>query len=280
MDPESFRLSLMSGLSYSLLISSAMWGITSIQIVSYYHTFKTDPLYLKIAVGSLWVCETLSLALHAATLYDLIFYRGTFSFVPLKLYVAAAFASIIQTSVQILYAFRIYKIWAKIYIPLMCWTGSIYCLGAGLAMYFILMGHTVAKGFQLAQKYNWLVFSWYSVAAAVDIAITLSMCYILRRNRDQIRKRTLRMLDKLVLWTVQTGTVTSLMALAIVATYDTIWTRLIWFDLTIVITPLYTLTMVALLNGRSLLRTIGGDGVDVISTFDLGSVGRTQEPTC
>jgi hypothetical protein len=52
MDLEYFRLSLMAGLSFSLLIGSAMWGITSIQIVSYYHAFKTDPLYLRIAVRS------------------------------------------------------------------------------------------------------------------------------------------------------------------------------------------------------------------------------------
>ena len=69
MDPESFRLSLMSGLSFSLLIGSAIWGITSIQIVSYYRTSKTDPLYLRIAVRS----SSISVQLFVGTvLYRLV----------------------------------------------------------------------------------------------------------------------------------------------------------------------------------------------------------------
>jgi len=274
MDPEAFRLSLMSGISFSLLVVCAMWGVTTIQIVSYFRTFKTDPLYLKIAVGSLWVCETLFIVLKAATLYDLMFRSDPFLSIPLNMYVGGMFATIIQSIVQIIYAFRIYKVWAKIYIPLLCCTGSIYYFGASFAWYSVLIGQGVEKIIQLSQVYNWLVCSCYSVTAAVDVVITLSMCYLLRRNHDHIRKRTLRMLDKLVLWTIQTGTITSLMAVAVVGTYyrDTIRGNSAWLALSNVSTALYPLTMVALLNGRSFLRKIDGDGlVEVMSTLHFES---------
>ena len=62
----------------------------------------------------------------------------------------------------------------------MCWAGSIYCFGAGLTYYLINLNRPVDNFLQLEQKYNWLVSSWYSVTAAVDIVITLSMCYLCR----------------------------------------------------------------------------------------------------
>ena len=135
MDPESFRFSLMSGISFSLLVASAMWGVTTIQIISYYRTFKTDSLYLRIAVRSLsiyqwtiveivlyrlvscgekcvfrgwptlnaWkrVCETLFIALNAATLYDLMFRSSPFLTIPLTMYVGSMFASIMRSIVQV-----------------------------------------------------------------------------------------------------------------------------------------------------------------------------------
>ena len=245
-----------------------------------------------------------------------------------------------------------------------------YCFSAGLAFCFLTVNTTLERFIILERKYKWLLPSWYSVTAAIDITITLSMCHLLRKDRDRLRKRwaelsfpllflifvrTLRMLDRMVLWTIgkflrslvndirsrwtETGTVTrffsfhlesaawfktshpSLMAIAIVATVgplpktlDTIificdiqvryrpecrcmdsliynhynlWVLKakgfeVWpmkmFSISVDIDRLVRVSrgfgnlrpiylFLPRLNGRSLLRTMRGDGIDMFTTI-------------
>src|SRR6266478_4917511 len=47
------------------------------------------------------VCETLSIALYAATLHDLMFPGGSSVSIPLKMFVGGMFTSIVRTTVQV-----------------------------------------------------------------------------------------------------------------------------------------------------------------------------------
>jgi len=291
MDVDVFHVELMSGFVPSVVIGGAMWGITSIQTISYYRNFITDPHYLRITVGVLWICNTAYLILQTSSLYDLIRISasGSSYAVPLTMFIATVIGTFVHNLVQVIYAIRIYRIWPAIYIPLICWAGSLYSFVATVIYCCFTMKKNVEEFILLKRKYDWLVYSWFSISAAVDIVITLTMCYLLRKNRDQIRKRTLRMLDKLVLWTIQTGTGTSLLALAVVVTYDAAPNPGICVGVSIVLINLCPLTLVALLNGRTLLKNADDEEFDafdssappVLSTqvvLDLSDVESVSKP--
>ena len=62
MDPV--RLGVLSGTEVGLVISSAMWGITTVQTVAYYLRFKSDSMYLKVAVRTNLTNDKLKLNFH------------------------------------------------------------------------------------------------------------------------------------------------------------------------------------------------------------------------
>jgi len=216
----SSLLDLASGLLAGVVICSAIWGVTSSQVVSYYRTFKEDSMFLKMAVGCIWLLDTMFVILILASIYQIMFSADRSVFVPLATSLAAIILGIMQNTVQAFYALRIYMLWKSIYVPLICWVAAAYSLGASLAISALTVNKS-AQQFQAIQlNFNWLFRTWFTVTAINDIVITLAMCFVFKKRQVFASRRTVRMLDKLVLWTFQNGLITTLVALLIVASFD------------------------------------------------------------
>jgi len=270
----SSLLDLASGLLAGVVICSAIWGVTSSQVVSYYRTFKEDSMFLKMAVGCIWLLDTMFVILILASIYQIMFSADRSVFVPLATSLAAIILGIMQNTVQAFYALRIYMLWKSIYVPLICWVAAAYSLGASLAISALTVNKS-AQQFQAIQlNFNWLFRTWFTVTAINDIVITLAMCFVFKKRQVFASRRTVRMLDKLVLWTFQNGLITTLVALLIVASFDilnapnTSQTFIgVWLAITAIAGTLYPLTWIAMLNGRALLRSTLEDSSPGNNTF-------------
>ncbi|KAJ7636317.1 hypothetical protein FB45DRAFT_1024441 [Roridomyces roridus] len=114
---------------------------------------------------------------------------------------AVLFASPITTSVQGFLTYRIYIVGGnRLILPGIFWgiatirlIGCLAIFGTGVQMRSLL----VFEG-----QTGWLMTSLWAVASANDIAITISLVYLLFRQRSEIQQRTVPLVDKLIMWTL------------------------------------------------------------------------------
>ncbi|KAK2464709.1 hypothetical protein APHAL10511_003285 [Amanita phalloides] len=176
--------------------------------------------------------------------------------IPLMINVGSIFASFVQSLVQAIYAQRIYRLSRSLFIPIACWIVILYNLCAGITYSMVVANKSPEEFLLLERKLHWLLVTWYSAMGIVDMVITVTLCCILLRLRRSSRcnsQRAMNILDTVVLWTIQTGMVTSLLAVAVVVVYCSVSPPGAWIALTLGITSAYALSLVTLLNGRSLL---------------------------
>ncbi|KIL60962.1 hypothetical protein M378DRAFT_873327 [Amanita muscaria Koide BX008] len=248
-----------------LLLSSVLWGIASVQAVIYYRKFKSDTVLVKVAIGVVWFADTMYIILEATSQYQIM--HGIFNMSRYLVSVALVFSASMQSVVQVVYAFRQYRLSNQLWIPLICCTGAAYEF-ITLVSYGVLV---LNENFLVNQiRYRWIITPSYIVYPIVDAIITGTFCYQLTKDRQQVMQQTKRIIDKLVLWTIQSGLITSLIAIAIVIMNLTLQgTNPLFLVLTMMISNLYPVTLLASLNARSQLRSMNERANDEITSFNL-----------
>lgn len=165
--------------------------------------------------------------------------------------VSAFFDGLVGALVQTFFAYRIYTLTGKWYITVVSWLGS----ATGFAMTFaitIISFKTQVATFSI--QYSWLVTTGLVMLLFVDIVNTVSLCTYLRIERTGFSS-TDSMLNKLFLWTLETGLLTSLAALLMVVLLLTEKSTTLWICISIFYAKLYSNSFMASLNGRQYLRT-------------------------
>ncbi|KAJ7805619.1 hypothetical protein B0H14DRAFT_2879377 [Mycena olivaceomarginata] len=85
-------------------------------------------------------------------------------------------------AVQGFFTYRIYAFTKKLHIPVLSWSLS-----------FVRF---------LGSQWGWLLTSVWCISAANDLTITTSLVTNLIIHRSRIHKRTVPLIDKLIMWTI------------------------------------------------------------------------------
>ncbi|KAF8888551.1 hypothetical protein BD779DRAFT_448716 [Infundibulicybe gibba] len=285
------------GLEVGTILAAIGNGVLILQMVIYFQQFRGDPKLLKITVSMIWLASICLLILDIHVLYSTtVTNHGT----PIKLVkfpisfaVGASVGAAIHSSIQAVYTYRLFKFTGNIYLPAICWVLSIYVLGSGITFSVLLT--TNSSGVRLSkQNWSWLFYSSFGVASTADLLIASSMFYYLRKGRNSgVPQRTRQIVDKLMVWTVETGFVTSIMGVCVVIIYVAYPRTNTWIGLYLPLTVLYPITMIALLNSRvsagqnlslvdslhfPTILTVGDDDEKgVISSTQNGSVTKYSQ---
>ncbi|KAI0742509.1 hypothetical protein C8Q80DRAFT_911038 [Daedaleopsis nitida] len=113
------------------------------------------------------------------------------------------------------------------------------------------------------------------IVFVVDFILTTTLLYNLRRARRNGFSSTNLMLDTLITYTVSTGLLTSVFA---VASFIFLWTNpedLIWFSFTLLGTKMYSISFLTMLNSR---RSIGSRA-NLVDSFENGNIHARAEAT-
>lgn len=158
-------------------------------------------------------------------------------------------------------------------------TGTIFILillslGFGLACgaeTFIL------KDFNNFVVFRWGVGSWLGASAACDLLVAGSLCWTLWHSKTGF-KPTDSLLDRLIVWTLNTGLLTSIVAVIDLICFGTM-NNLIHFAFNVTLAKLYANMFVATLNQR--LRTrrrTNVSGIDYESENGLAKPSKRFNP--
>ncbi|KDR74781.1 hypothetical protein GALMADRAFT_280165 [Galerina marginata CBS 339.88] len=267
----------LGALLVGLLASCCLFGISTTQAYIYFSHFHKDRFYLKTLVVLVWSWE---LAHYVCLFYSFYFFAvvgyGNPNFLlnaPTAFNVAIGISGVISTLVQTFFADRIRVLSEKLFIPVVCWTLSLVRLGTA----FLTMSEAIKTPavIPFAVEWKWLVVLTLAVGLAVDVTIAVSLSYYLKTKNKKLNPRTSFVVDRVTRWTIETGLLTSLTALAVLICYVTMPRNFIWLGFYQVMARVYSNSLLASLNGRRILRKSAepdfNSGYSRITRFGDGS---------
>ncbi|KAJ6546339.1 hypothetical protein B0H10DRAFT_1736755, partial [Mycena sp. CBHHK59/15] len=178
-------------LQIGVLVSYALFGVTTTQTYIYYTKFPDDTRQIKLMVAFIWLCELA----HAICIGHTIYVTTISDYghpehlvrAPESLSTAILFSGVVGPCVQAFFSFRIYMLSKSLYIPCICWTLSFLRMVGSVAV-FILALQMVSLASYEAQ-WGWLLNTILAIGAAVDLIIASTLVYLLSKQRDLAHKR-------------------------------------------------------------------------------------------
>ncbi|KAH7907142.1 hypothetical protein BJ138DRAFT_1116942 [Hygrophoropsis aurantiaca] len=233
-----------------------LFGIVTVQTYRYYRKYTGDFLGLKVMVASVWILllgHLISAAIGVYTIAVLNF--GQISVedlvtlpMPMGFASSILFSALPAPITQGYFAYRIHVISKRIYIPALSWLVSLMRLIGSFAI-----GSHVIKNKNSLQtvlaEFPWLVEGIFMLGAVGDTLIALTMCYYLKHERSSALAPTAKILNRLMRYTIETGSLTSVVGLTVVICFKTM-DNLAWFGMYLIVAEVYANTLLANLNAR------------------------------
>ncbi|KAJ7863799.1 hypothetical protein B0H14DRAFT_3443889 [Mycena olivaceomarginata] len=194
-----------------VLVSYGLVGVVTAQTYIYYCRFPNDSPKLKALVAFVW---------YVASTVD------EYPPSPRSLGTAILFCAIISTCA--FFGFRIYAFSGKLYIPILIWIMASLRLLAGLGN--LISGLRMASMADHNRHWLWLFEFVWSISTATDLTIAATLVFHLHQQRKKVDKssRTVALVDKLILWTIETGALMSLSTIATLACFTIMRHNLIY----------------------------------------------------
>ncbi|KAI0717411.1 hypothetical protein C8T65DRAFT_737992 [Cerioporus squamosus] len=255
--------------------TSCLYGITLVQTYIYYKRNSSDPTYLKLLVFFLWVLDSLHLALITHSLY---FYAVTnFSnLLELMIPTWSILSQIVVTgvsdgTVRGIFCQRVWKLSNKNWLLCLAIVVSSLVVFSG-SIAFAVKGYvgslqsifrdpwsdmnstrfSIASFADLSQISDILYVS-LGAGVVADVLIAASMCVLLAKRRTGFA-RTDSMVRVLMMYSINTGALTSLCAMLCLVTYANMPNDFVFIAFYFVLPKLFLNSLLATLNARRPLR--------------------------
>ncbi|EGN96777.1 hypothetical protein SERLA73DRAFT_184936 [Serpula lacrymans var. lacrymans S7.3] len=149
--------------------------------------------------------------------------------------------------VNLCFIWRAWLLSEKLWIAICLGVVSTVRLGFGLTNCSLSFRYAEWKSFR-EHVYPTMVVGWV-ISVLADSCIAFVLCYYLRKHRSGLR-RTDSVINRLLLYTINTGVVTSLFGVVVVLTFLTVPTILVFIAFVQVQSKLYAISLFATLNSR------------------------------
>ncbi|KAJ7850998.1 hypothetical protein B0H13DRAFT_2360417 [Mycena leptocephala] len=238
-----------------VLVSYVLFGVTTTQTYIYFSRFSEDSPKLKALVAFVWVCEVahalcIGHTLYTITISDYMHPERLAGAAPISLEMAVLFHGIIASCVQCYFAFRIYKFSQSLYIPIFCWAMSFLRMLGDIGIVVTAVPMTALGTYEV--QFRWLVTALWSVSTVNDFTITATLVSLLYIQRSNAQRRTAALVDKLIVWTIETGMLTSLAGLGSLAFFVAMPENFIWLAFFTVVSRLFSNSLLALTTLRAM----------------------------
>ncbi|KAJ3555620.1 hypothetical protein NM688_g2477 [Phlebia brevispora] len=243
------------------LALSLLFGITIAQTYTYYGRKKEmqDGLLLRCLVALLWVLDAFHFAIVSSAHYHYVINNyGQSTSIQYLTWRSSTIVLVTACSDLIVRSIFICRIRAlsvgNVMIVVGLCIGSLVNFCASIAFashtYLLLL-------FREYDMYSWMVYIALASAAVVDVALAFTQCLLLKRHQKRsssTRLRSSSVIRTLMLYSINTGLLTSICAICCLVTYVTMrWNHI--YDVFYWLSPtLYLNALLATLNARKGLR--------------------------
>jgi hypothetical protein len=252
-------------------VGGVLFGVATTQLYLYHVSFPKDPFWIKSLAYFVWLLEFgHQVSLSHAVYVVLITNYGDASIltnVPSSTTAMNILSLLIAFVVR---GFYIYRVWNFSRSWLLA-TGLLLVslAGAGVFAWNIAIQYRMGNNLiAFGREYTWLIITSAAVAASSEILISFSMCWILFRERQANSiQSTMRAVDQLIIWSLETGVFTSGLLIATAICAYMFKNSFIWAGIWFIAYRAYSNSFFAVLNGRTKLRSYFG-----VSHVDFSTV--------
>ncbi|KAF5371406.1 hypothetical protein D9615_009697 [Tricholomella constricta] len=251
----------MGSMLIGVIVSAVLLGISLVQTFYYYINYPKDPWYLRSLVAVTAVFDMVHLGMISHTVYHYLIsnYNNPRSLELLvwSVLMEALFTGVTGALVQCFYLTRVWLLSNKS-IFLTVFILLIVLANAGLGTVWVVLSMQLETYDELL-TISPITISINALSAAADVLIAASLCIMLHRARTGF-KRSDSMINRLMLFVVNTGVLTSCCAVASLISLIASPLTLVYASFYFCIGRLYTNSFLATLNAR---RTLTGKVDDV-----------------
>ncbi|KAJ7128581.1 hypothetical protein C8R44DRAFT_778255 [Mycena epipterygia] len=251
-----------------LVFATFLFGIETLQTFNYYRDYPKDVAMLKILLAYT-ICGW-----HAMYLMTVTFYGQPQHIMapPRSLVFTILLHGIIHMSVETFFAIRVGMLSTRWPITIL------FCLLNLLCLVFYLVQFTLSwmvPDLSRLPRVQWVFLTVSSIGAIVDLGIATSVVYHLWRVRRSHWKETTKMVDTIIIWTIETTMITSIASILKLIFFLT-GPDLAWIVFYLIQAKLFSNAMLASLNGRRRFRPIDSNGITFTSPGQPSVVVQMQ----
>ncbi|KAI0643494.1 hypothetical protein C8Q79DRAFT_1012764 [Trametes meyenii] len=261
-----------------MVVGVMLYGLTVHQTYRYFKLYPSDKFYVKTLVIVIVLLETLHSVLWVIVGYHYLITEAL-NIPGLLLGHWSVRLTVIETgfavyACQSYYACRVYLIgpryrWLVIPAVISMTTGLGFAIAAGIEAFAFTRFITDFR------RVSWLVSIAYGFAVSSDVILTSALVFVLQKSRTG-SKRTNSILDILIIYTINTGLLTSVVSIAVFIFAIILPGNLIYAGVSIVGAKLYANSVLAVLNSR---KSIDNQFMDGFTSFGIGETpcGPTRQ---
>ncbi|KAI0760876.1 hypothetical protein BD413DRAFT_253167 [Trametes elegans] len=245
-----------------LCFAFILYGLTTLQTFIYFQKYPNDTCTLKYLVGAVWLLESAHTGFCMQFLYAY-FVAGFGNYAYLRhvnwgVGATAACSVGVALCVQGYYTWRIWivsgnnKVWTAA-------IGAFAMIRIGLGIGSFAQSYIYPQWILLRNaKSAYATFSGgLGAAALVDMLVAVGLSLYLTRNRNSWNRESESMVNRILLYAVNTGAITGVTSLLCVVLFAVPNTGLAFLGLTMIQTKLYANSLLGSLNARAHIRNKG-----------------------
>lgn len=235
-------------------VTSVLYGVTVMQMYIYYQTSQRDPRWMRLFVFYLLLAETTNTILDVGIVFEplILRYGSEIPLIrsPLFLRADGVMTVLISTPVQMFMAWRI-KIITQSRIPAL--VIAVFSFTAMAGGVWTTVSVSLQPDYQQFADFRAAPITWLVFSAVTDILVSCFLVYSLSRKRNDFSND---IISRLIRYNVQTGTITSVAALADAIVFITNSSATVFFSWDLCIAKLYSLSLLSSLNARSSAKAL------------------------
>ncbi|KAJ7736147.1 hypothetical protein B0H16DRAFT_124006 [Mycena metata] len=227
------------GVFFSLIL----FGVVAVQTYVYFNNCRSDRAGLKLLVGAVFFFELCHSIMACHALY---YFTVELAGIPelekpansYSLSLTPVFETIITALVQGFFGYRLRLLSGRLSLSIVCWLLCFLRVVGGMAVAVegFIDVPLEPDYFHLQDTYGWVITSALFVGAALDILITVSLCFYIRMLYTSYNlPRSEEVIHRLITWTIQTGLLTGITSVAVAIAVRCIFLALSRFSLTVVL---------------------------------------------
>ncbi|KAI6165092.1 hypothetical protein EDD17DRAFT_1754289 [Pisolithus thermaeus] len=256
------------------VLSGILYGSAVVQVYLYYQRFPADDWKIKSLVAFEISMQTIHLAFVIAGMWGMVIkdYANPqqLTVFPTPTVIAIILCSPIAVAVQGYFVLRVYRLSEQ---PLLLIIGGILVISkCALHLVFSIAAYIVRDAAPLVRNWGWSITCFLVLSIACDALVATSLSHHLRLRKTGF-DRTSRIIDLIVVYTLATCLINSTTELAEAICFWTMDDNYVWLGLYVVESGLYTNSLLAALNSRTLLNRLWSSEVPL----ELGLSPKSSE---
>ncbi|KAJ7118080.1 hypothetical protein C8R44DRAFT_790258 [Mycena epipterygia] len=172
----------LGALFLGVIFSAILFGVSSLQVYYYYHYYPHDTLLHKCSVALLWVLDATHLALMIFSTY----HYGVLGFgdVAGLGVLHTAINVVIILLVQSLYAYRVWLLSGYHHGVLGYLVAAVVLAGFAIGIVLAYETYSIPL-WSAAPTISWAIQASFAASTAIDVAISVAMCFYLRKSKSK-----------------------------------------------------------------------------------------------